>query len=1161
MEFPNFQLPKLEEIIETDILMVTLRTTVFDALAIMNKARKRYSYLLVVERSQLLGILTEKDIVRLSARELDFKRITLEEVMTSKVITLRKSEFQDIYQIMSILCQHQIRHLPIIDESEKLLGIISSDSVYQALNPSNMLRLRSVKEAMSECVLQASPTASLVSVSKLMAEKHQSCVVIAECQNSTDKVIPLGIVTERDIVQFQLLGIDLKTTIVQTVMSSPLVCVKSTDSLLEVQQQMKKLRVRRLVVTKESGELEGMISFQDMLRVFDTAELFGVIGTLKQELKQQTDHLQREIEQREKIETFLRENQQLLELFVRHAPAAIAMVDREMRYLAVSDRWIDDYELEPQDIIGRSHYEVFPDLPPRWKRDHQVCLSGKAELLKCEEDSFVRTSGKTEWLRWELLPWKNSAGEIGGLLMFSEVITERISLEQKLQSNEAQMRATFEAMNDLILAIDLAENSVRILPTQSSYTIKDNSFSQITRGIHDLIFSSEETDYQSLIRQVLKTQQTINLEHALKIDNLSIWFSVNISAVTENTALWVARDITHRKNMEQELFAEKELAQVTLRSIGNAVITTDAEGKVKDVNPAAEKLTGRYTIKSRGKLATEIFPIFDLHRRKPIPHPVSLAIQQNSVYKLEQDALLIAKDGTEYAVEMTAAPIQDFKGELIGVVMVFYDVTQSRKLARELSWQASHDSLTGLYNRHQFEKQLDLAIINARENATNYVLCYLDLDRFKIVNDTCGHAAGDELLKQVTTLLRKRIRTSDIFARLGGDEFGLLLCQCPLKKAEDIANQLRQLIYNFRFVWQENMFRIGVSIGLVSIDSATENLVELLSKADAACYAAKEKGRNCIYSYDDTDNLVVQQQGEKHWVSQINQALEENLFCLYAQKIVPIKNSSSCDTNRQSDREHFSQAESISDRGVNRQQQQSNEIAFDDAESCHYEILLRLIDKSGKLITPGAFLPAAERYNLMPAIDRWVIATFLAGYEIYCQSKEQNKKSLNNIYTINLSGASINSQDFGTFLQEQFARYDIPAKTICFEITETVAISNLNEAAKLIKQLKKTGCSIALDDFGSGMSSLNYLKNLPVDYLKIDGSFVKNIASDRVDYATVECFNHISKIMEIKTIAEFVEDDAILRNLQKIGVDYAQGYGIERPQPLCLPLDNIIAHK
>ena len=1097
----SFQLPKLEEIIEPNPLTIAPETPVIDAITRMNQPRASYchdstktnlvsrsSYLLVLEQSQLVGVLTERDIVKLSATTIDFRQVTVGEVMTRNVVTLKQKDFQNIYHVMSILRQHQIRHLPVVDEGGQLLGMISSEGICRALNPSNLLKLRSVEDVMNFQVLQAFPNSSVLHLSQLMARNRQSCVVIVE-NTSSDCKIPLGIVTERDIVQFQILGLDLVKTSARTIMSTPLVCMKPTDSLLFVQQQMKKLRVRRLVISDESGELRGIIGFQDMLRVFDTTELYGVISTLKQELNQQTKHLTQEIQQREKSEVMLRENQQLLKLFVRYAPVAIAMVDREMRYLIVSDRWISDYRLEGQDIIGRTHYEVFPEIPERWRQDHQDCLTGKVAFLSNKEDSFVRPDGSVDWLRWELRPWHDTEGKIGGLLMFSEIVTER-------------------------------------------------------------------------------------------------------------------------KQLEQKLFIEKELAQVTLKSIGDAVITTDALGKVQYLNPAAERMTGWSTTEAKGKPAGEIFQAIDRFTREPVANPVDLVLEENRIYELDNDTLLIARDGSEYAVENSVAPIHDNQNELIGVVIVFHDVTQSRNLARELSWQATHDPLTGLYNRRKFEEEIDLAIKDAHSNKTCHAFCYLDLDRFKIVNDTCGHVAGDELLKQVTKLLKQRVRDSDVFARLGGDEFGLLLNQCSTEIAQKIANQLRQLVQDFCFTWEDKIFKIGVSIGLVTIDANTVNLSNVLSTADAACYAAKEKGRNYVHLYHEQDIVVAQQRGERQWIEKLNRALEENL-CLGALPIaddgelaILRKPQNACPqpsagvdrgTGRVSDLKsetHAARAHSatstnnrylLAAQTSNKEKSNgcdSNSIRVpespvpipahrfclyaqkivsiaDKPTQNHYEILLRLVDEpidksdSPKIIAPGAFLPAAERYDLMPAIDRWVVTNFLARYEAYCQSgREQNLKPSTNLYTINLSGASINNREFGAFLQEQFACYTIPPETICFEITETVAISNLDNAVNLIEQLKKLGCSIALDDFGSGMSSLTYLKNLPVDYLKIDGSFVKNIASDRIDYATVQCFNHISQIMNIKTIAEFVEDDVILENLKQIGVNYAQGYGIERPQPL-----------
>ncbi|HHP7229777.1 MAG TPA: EAL domain-containing protein [Xenococcaceae cyanobacterium] len=437
------------------------------------------------------------------------------------------------------------------------------------------------------------------------------------------------------------------------------------------------------------------------------------------------------------------------------------------------------------------------------------------------------------------------------------------------------------------------------------------------------------------------------------------------------------------------------------------------------------------------------------------------------------------------------------------------DITQSRQIAAQLSWHTQHDGLTGIYNRHGFELQVKEVITSAQESTYQHALCYLDIGRFKVINDICGHVAGDELLRQITHLLKQRVRASDILARIGSDEFGLLLKQCPLAEAAKIAHTLSHLIQEFRFIWQDKSFSIGVNIGVVAIDKNSNNFSDILNAADAACYAAKEKGNNTIQIYSLDDQELIKHRGERHWISRINLALEENRFRLYCQKISPLQDKFGID---------------------------------------HYEILLRMIDRQGNLVPPMSFIPAAERYNLMPAIDRWVIKTFFATYQQYCHSQVLSQSKA--IYTINLSGASINSDCFFYFLKEQFAQYQIIPKNICFEITETAAIANLATAAQFIRELKELGCSFALDDFGSGMSSLAYLKNLPVDYLKIDGNFVKNIVNDPIDRATVECFNRIGHVMNIQTIAEFVENDDIILQLKELGVDYAQGYGISKPCPL-----------
>ncbi|OYQ66571.1 histidine kinase [Pseudanabaena sp. SR411] len=571
--------------------------------------------------------------------------------------------------------------------------------------------------------------------------------------------------------------------------------------------------------------------------------------------------------------------------------------------------------------------------------------------------------------------------------------------------------------------------------------------------------------------------------------------------------LRLIQEIEENQRLKDIFFAEKELAQVTLQSIGDAVITTDAQGNIRYFNPIAEQITGWKENEVEGLPLYDVFHIINETTRKPVENPISKALEQGEIVGLANHTILIARDGIEYAIEDSAAPIRDRQGEVIGAVVVFHDVTESRYLAKQLNWEASHDALTGLTNRRGFEQQLIEAIASAQDGSQHHALCYLDLDQFKVVNDTAGHIAGDELLRQVSALLQKGVRTNDKLARLGGDEFGLLLTQCPLSQAIQIAENLKGLVRQFRFVWNNKTFIIGVSIGVVTIDRTSQDLMEVMGAADAACYAAKDKGRNCIHVYHLDDGELRRQRGERHVVSKISQALETNHFCLYSQKILAIN---------------------------------SNVLTE------HYEVLLRMLDENGEILSPNTFIPSAERYGLITEIDRWVVETFFSNYH-----KLSNQQGLaDSWYTINLSGTSIGSEQFLKFLIEQFPRHQVPPQNICFEITETAAIANFDQARYFISEIKKLGCRFALDDFGSGLSSFAYLMNLPVDYLKIDGAFVKHISHHSISQAIVEGINNIAHAMNLETIAEFVEDEIILAKLREIGVDYAQGYAINRPSPI-----------
>ncbi|MCG6968659.1 MAG: EAL domain-containing protein [Gammaproteobacteria bacterium] len=554
---------------------------------------------------------------------------------------------------------------------------------------------------------------------------------------------------------------------------------------------------------------------------------------------------------------------------------------------------------------------------------------------------------------------------------------------------------------------------------------------------------------------------------------------------------------------EASLFHQKEQAQVTLHSIGDGVITTNADGKIVYINPVAQQLTGWSLNDAKGQELMAVFSIVDEEGATPKLDPVLKAIQEKVIVNSNEAMLLFREGGRHYAVEYTTAPIYDAADTVTGAVLVFRNITAMRNLAHQLSHQAMHDSLTGLINRREFEKRLERALRLSRSSNQRHVLCYLDLDLFKVVNDTCGHIAGDELLKQVSRLLHQKVRKTDTLARLGGDEFGLLFFNCGLEKAIDVVNALRKAVKEYRFVWGDTAFEIGVSIGVVEITAQSGGITHIMSAADTACFVAKDLGRNRFHLYQPDDAELTLRRSEMLWLPRIQKALQNGDFELFFQKIQPLNP--------------------------------------DKSISHHNEILIRMIDEQGHFLLPKAFIPVAERYDLMPEIDRWVIeATF--------KQLQYAPKNQRQIWTINLSGQTLTDAHFYQFIVEQTKQYRINPTSICFEITETAAVANLSSASDLLLQLKEAGFRFALDDFGSGLSSFSYLKNLPVEYLKIDGSFIRDMVQDPINTAMVESINQIGHIMGLKTIAEFVENDFINEKLKKLEVDFVQGFGIHKPE-------------
>ena len=569
-------------------------------------------------------------------------------------------------------------------------------------------------------------------------------------------------------------------------------------------------------------------------------------------------------------------------------------------------------------------------------------------------------------------------------------------------------------------------------------------------------------------------------------------------------------DIHLQKQAQTQLANEKDKVVATLRSIVDAVLTTNERGEVQYINEAATRFLNCSEQEARGKYIEKILNLFEEESDRRIANPIlsCLSGRENSNQKVNAD--IVTKAGAKFTVQVMATPLISQAGKIYGAVLVMNDVTNLRTLSRRLRYQASHDSLTSLINRSEFERKVRKSILDARTKLQTSSVIYIDLDRFKMINDLFGHAVGDELLIQFSNLVKSNLRGSDILARLGGDEFALLLPGCSLKLAEEKAHEILKIIQEFKFIWEQKSFNVEASIGVAEINDKCFDLSYILSSVDSACYLAKESGRNCVRVFREGDVEINRRRGQERWLQRFDKALNDGKLVVTAQSIINIK---------------------------------SNKDILIDKNG--FEILIRMQDDTGRLVPPNAFLPAVERYNRAPKLDRWILNNVLKLLADHPDVLLQLDKC-----SINLSGQSLVSEGFLPFIMAKLREYDIQPSKICFEITETAAIANLNQATFFVQKLKDLGCYFALDDFGAGLSSFAYLKTLPVDYLKIDGMFVKDIHHDDVSRAMVKAINDMGHVLGKETIAEYVENEEILEVLKYIGVDYAQGFHSGRPEPI-----------
>jgi len=765
-----------------------------------------------------------------------------------------------------------------------------------------------------------------------------------------------------------------------------------------------------------------------------------------------------------------------------------------------------------------------------------LTLSHRPDLRAESTDELGVLAGRYQSLL-EQLYFHNRALEVGNHLLSASgtVVSEGKALEQlvdicreALSVDIASLLLHDKADHELVgvvhsgvnfdaeghFRVSLDETSLATLvfnhgPTSIDDTCRDSRVSprMVNHfGLRSALATPLEVGNKALGVLIAATQQRVR--HFDAQDFALIELLAHEIATVVNTQ----RILEQRRQAESRLHEAREMARVTLQSISDGVVTTDIYGRVTYLNPVAEQLTGWVAKDAQGRPLSEVLHLLEESSNKPAQDPVAHCLAVTSSVTLPGPMLLLDREGgREFAVEVRVSPIREADDQVRGVVLVFHDTSELAVLTHRLTYQATHDALTGLVNRHEFEARLDLALSGSRHDGVENALCFLDLDRFKVINDTCGHVAGDELLKQLGARLRATTRESDTVGRLGGDEFGVLLEGCQLQQALEVAENLLKMVRNFRFAWGDKVFNVGLSIGLVPVSADSGSITDVLSAADSACYVAKDLGRDRVHVFEKDDLTLARHKGEMQRLQEIRRALELDHFVLYEQPL--------------------------------------RRLTSDNDEAHRYcEILLRLQCEQGPLIAPGAFLPAAERYHLMPEIDRWVVRHALRYLDDLIRGRNGPAEKVS--FAINLSAQSLCDEGFRDFVLNELEHSGAPPEAVCFEITETAAIANLTHAMRFISALKQRGCRFALDDFGSGLSSFSYLKNLPVDYLKIDGAFIKDMDSNAVDRAMVAAINEIGHLMGMKTVAEFVATEAVLLECQKLGVDFVQGHHIGHPKKL-----------
>ncbi|MEE2603483.1 MAG: EAL domain-containing protein [Pseudomonadota bacterium] len=815
--------------------------------------------------------------------------------------------------------------------------------------------------------------------------------------------------------------------------------------------------------------------------------------------------------------TVLAAREKRYRLTMEHSAIPMALMGPDGRWLAVNRALCRLSGYREEELLQSSFQQlIYPDDLQNDLQQLGSLLSGRVDSLRLEKRYITRT-GELVWVRLSIAGVSED-GRVRYLIVQCEDIQAAKEAEHALAESRRQLQLALSAggvgiwqYNTVTGRLDWDERIYEM------YGVKPGQEGDGTLKIwYDRIHPDDLALLRPRLQQVMQAPGELDGEFRILTPAGEERY---IRARAETTLIGPDKiplmvgtnwDVTAERAMQHSLAHEKESLRVTLNSIADGVIATDHDGRITFMNPVAESLTGWREREAEGAPVDTVLQLTDEEGRPTRTNPIAVALRGGDMCFLREDCFLLSRDGSRYEIQDSAAPVKTGDGEVKGAVMVFRDVSARRAMQKKLRYHATHDALTGLTNRREFENTLQQTLDEG--GVEQSVLCFIDLDRFKVVNDTAGHVAGDALLRECARVIGRQIRDEDVVARLGGDEFGLLLHNCPADRAVQIAERLIAALGEIRFAWKDSLYDIGASVGLVQLDGNLISVEEAMSRADVACYAAKHRGRNQVSVYTPDDSEASRRHLELQMAAGLRESLESDRFLLYAQEIRPIGG---------------------------------------ETAASHYEILLRLRDRNGDILNPGAFIPAAERYQMMTHIDRWVLTQLLV-------TLSDELAALPNLHlAVNLSATSLDDPTFIPFLEDLLDRSTVAPERLTFEITETTVVNQLSSASELLARIREKGSKVALDDFGSGFSSFNYLKHFQVDFIKIDGSFVRNLLYSSVDRTIVESISEVAHRLGVKTVAEYVEDIAMIPVLQEAGVDFVQGYAIGRPQPLSLLFEQL----